>query len=201
MTYHTQRPTRIQRAWHGLTSLGRTAIGDARALIRRRVLASVVVTLTAFLGIGVVTAQPASAALTYYTAENTGAYLMLDNQGQRLSGYAVTIDWFEGTDRQRWGLQYLGMGYYNVINALSGMCMSADGSNPPSWDNRVFQSPCSNAAGQSWVLSNVRGNGVYEFRLTYNGPCLDISGTGAGSATVVKPCNGGASQGWWLNVG
>jgi hypothetical protein len=200
MTYQTRRPGPIQRVWHGLSRLGRTASGGgSAAFTRRRVLVSVVATLTALLGGGVVTAQPAAAAVTYYYIANNNTGLWLDNWDASWSGAPIGEEWFAGRGpSSRWGLEYQGMGYYKVINSVSNMCMTANGFNPPN-GSVVVQSTCRSVAGQSWLLSNIRGNGVFEFRLGNSGPCLDIEPPFLrGSDAVVNACNGWGSQGWTL---
>jgi hypothetical protein len=192
MTYHTRRPSPIQHVSRGLSRLRRTASdGGLKALALRRVLVSVVATLTALLGIGVVTAQPAAAAPTHYTIYNATGAGQLDNGGMRSAGAALITEYFTGTDRQRWSFQYMGMGYYKLVNALSTHCLSRSGSS-------AIQDYCSTAP--SWLLWH-RDNGSYELRLSMSGPCLDVDTPYLPGTTVrVNACVAGkVSQGWYLS--
>ena len=199
MTYQTQRHSPIKWAWRGLCRLGRAVAGGrSTAVTRRRLLASVVATLMALLGAQVVTAQPAAAAVTNYFIWNNSNGLWLTNWGAWWSEAPLGEEYFSERDNNaRWGLQYLGMGYYNVINSVTNMCMTATSPNTPG--SAVVQRTCSGGAGQSWLVSNVRGNGLYEFRYSNNGPCLDVEAPFLrGSDAVMNPCNGSSHQGWGL---
>jgi hypothetical protein len=139
-------------------------------------------------------------AVTYYYIRNVNSGMYLDNLGATNSGARIVQE-PQGSQltSQRWGLLYVGMGYYELLNWTNNMCLTVDAINPPN-NTAVVQRPCSSQSGQSWLLSNVRGGGVFEWRVTQSGPCLDIASSAwySGVSAVTFSCNGSASQGWVL---
>ncbi|GAB3656826.1 RICIN domain-containing protein [Glycomyces tarimensis] len=103
-----------------------------------------------------------------------------------------------GGDNQRWQLQSVGGGYYEIMSWRSGKCLDVSDASTAN-GAQVVQWPCNGGTNQQWQLRDA-GGGYTELVARHSGKCLDVtSGSTENSARLKQyDCNSGTNQQWTL---
>ena len=127
-------------------------------------------------------------------ASALGASKVLDiSGGSKSDGANVQIYSSNGTDAQKFYLNYSGGGRYRITNVKSGKVLDITGGSPASGAN-VQQYSSNGTNAQQWSAVYA-GNGSYTFRSAF-GTVLDVAGGQSASGTNVQAyvSNGTAAQ-------
>lgn len=103
-----------------------------------------------------------------------------------------------GTDAQKFEIQYGEDGYYTIVNKNSGKPMSTTANNIVAGGN-VFQGNQVNSDAQKWIISKST-NGTYSIFSKQSELCLDVSGGNTANGTNICEYtpNGTVSQKFFL---
>jgi len=125
----------------------------------------------------------ASGAAGYYTIQPRHATgLRIDNNGSTASGAGITVNTASGSPatatNQQWQLQLVSAGIYEMVNPLSGMCLTSPNGTGQNL-GQLTQSPCAGAVNQQFKVSQAfenftcttsNGNWVWSWTSAANGP-------------------------------
>ena len=115
---------------------------------------------------------------------------------------AVEIMFDRGSKAQRWTLNYLGDGFYNVRNAASGRALSVRG-DAATAGAKIELAPFANRSGQAWQLrANADGTSTLLSRASDQKVALDVNGCQPSDGTPVQTwtSNGLPCQKWSFRV-
>lgn len=126
--------------------------------------------------------------------------MALDNAGSTTSGTAVT-QWSQisGNINQKWELQDVGGGYYNIICQKSGKTLDDSGGSTTAGTVMIQYPVQLNNINQHWKFVSV-GNGYYNIICQRSGMALDNSGSTTNGTSVIQWSvqSGNTNQQWQL---
>lgn len=85
---------------------------------------------------------------------------------------------------QKFKVEYLGNGYYKILNVGSGKAIDVSGGNGTNGTN-IQQYTWNNSNAQKWRIVASNTSGYYCLKSAINGKCLDISGGGTANGTNI----------------
>ena len=148
----------------------------------------------------------ASGAAGYYTIQPRHATgLRIDNNGSTASGAGISVNTAAGSPatatNQQWQLQAVSTGIYEMVNPLSGMCLTSPNGTGQNL-GQLTQEPCAgtvnqqfkvsqafenfscNVSGGNWVWSwTSAANGQYHLFVTRGGTTSEVAATNGTTAT------------------
>jgi serine protease AprX len=123
----------------------------------------------------------------------------LDVAGISTSNGANVQQWnYNGGANQRWRIEPLTSGGYQLVAVHSGKCLDVSGGSTVDGAN-VLQWDCHSGANQQWRLEPL-GGGIVQIVNVNSGKCLDVNASStANGATIYQwSCQNGANQQWWI---
>lgn len=125
----------------------------------------------------------ASGAAGYYTIQPRHATgLRIDNNGSTASGAGITVNTAAGSPatatNQQWQLQLVSTGIYEMVNPLSGMCLTSPSGTGQNL-GQLTQEPCAGTVNQQFKVSQAfenftcttsGGSWVWSWTSAANGP-------------------------------
>jgi cytochrome c len=136
-------------------------------------------------------------AVFQISVKATGQLLSVHNSATA-NGSIVEEQPARGTPDQRWLMQAVASGAYEILNAQSQTCLdvnagsTADGATVWIWS-------CSGGVSQQWSLQDA-GAGFYYLVNVNSQSCLDLDNSGTAPGTVIFQyhCKGGDNQKWFF---
>ena len=122
---------------------------------------------------------------------------VLDVAGVSKSDGANVQQWtYNGGANQKWRIEALTTGAYQVVAIHSGKCLDlaggslADGANVQQWS-------CNGSVNQQWRVELLSGS-TYQLVSMKSNKCLDVASAGTANGTNVQQwsCSGAANQSW-----
>jgi hypothetical protein len=125
--------------------------------------------------------------------------MVLDVRSQATTNGTPVIQWIgNGGGNQRWTINSLGNGQYEIINTHSGLALEVTNQSTTA-GALVDQWAYSGAANQKWKISNL-ANGYYQILNVNSGLALEVNGASLSGGTGVDQSgwSGGAHQKWMI---
>lgn len=116
--------------------------------------------------------------------------------GSTANGANVWQANYNGNLQQRWRIEPLPGGAYQLVAQHSGQCLDVNGGSTADGAN-IQQWPCHGGLAQQWRLEPLGGSSV-QLVAVGSGKCLNVSGASVANQTNIDQwsCNGGANQQW-----
>ncbi|WP_030689214.1 RICIN domain-containing protein [Streptomyces globisporus] len=122
----------------------------------------------------------------------------LDNPNHSTTGGTQLITWTPtGGANQNWNLSRKSDGFYELVNAESGLCADVEGGSTTA-GAKVIQWACNGGQNQRWNLTP-QANGTYTVASVKSGMLLTTASTSDGSLVTQQPNTNTPQQQWTIN--
>ncbi|MFD6534665.1 ricin-type beta-trefoil lectin domain protein [Streptomyces sp. NPDC060184] len=116
-------------------------------------------------------------------------------EGGTTNGTDVVLDYCDGSQGQRWGVDAVN-GY--LVNAASGLCLENGNGSTADGNPLIIWACNSGDAGQKWKVPSAAVSGPTGRIAGYNGKCAEVTGgtTTDGTSIQLNTCSTGSGQSW-----